>query len=88
MLPIATYAPPYALRSIIVILIVDAAEYAYNSLAPCRIIPLYSCLTPGKNPGTSTNVIIGILKASQKQTNLLALSLASQSIAPARVLVD
>lgn len=29
---------------------------------------LQNCL-PGRNPGTSTNVIIGILKASQNLTN-------------------
>lgn len=30
-------------------------------------------MIPGKNPGTSTNVITGILKASQKRINLAAL---------------
>ena len=34
------------------------------------MIPLCSCDTPGKKPGTSTKVTIGILKQSQNLTNL------------------
>ena len=45
-----------------------ASPYAYSSLAPCRMTPLYSWPVPGRNPGTSTNDTIGILKASQKRT--------------------
>ena len=49
-----------------------ASANAKRSLAPCFIIPLYSCEVPGTNPGTSTNVIKGILKQSQNLTNLAA----------------
>src|SRR5918992_1236523 len=45
-----------------------ASVNAYRSLAPCRMIPVYSCSVPGRNPGTSTNAISGMLKASQKRT--------------------
>ena len=39
---------------------------------------------PGKNPGTSTKVMIGILKASQKRTKRAALREALMSSTPAR----
>ncbi len=48
------------------------------------MIPPFSSLTPGINPGTSTNVNSGILKASQKRTNLPALTDASTFKAPAK----
>ena len=48
------------------------------------MIPPYSWDTPGKNPGTSTRVTIGILKASQKRTNLAAFLEESISRPPAR----
>src|SRR4030042_60641 len=38
---------------------------------------------PGIYPGTSTSVITGMLKQSQKRTNLAPLSAASTSMAPA-----
>ena len=41
-------------------------------------------LTPGRNPGTSSKVISGMLKASQKRTNRAALTEASISSTPAR----
>jgi len=40
---------------------------------------------PGKNPGTSTNVMIGILNESQKRTNLAAFTDASISRHPAKL---
>ena len=50
-------------------------EKANKSLAPCFIIPLYSWDVPGKNPGTSTKVIIGMLKQSQNLQHWLARTL-------------
>jgi len=47
------------------------------------MIPPYSWLVPGKNPGTSTKVIIGILNAFANLTNLAALTDASISKQPA-----
>ena len=35
-------------------------------------MPLNSCSVPGRKPGTSSNVRIGILNASQKRTNRAA----------------
>ena len=61
-----------------------ASVYANSSLEPCFIIPPYSCLVPGKKPGASTNVIIGILKQSQNLTNLAAFLDESISKQPAR----
>src|SRR6266516_3719777 len=78
------YAPPYALRVITVMRGTVASAYAYRSFAPWRMIPLYSCAAPGRNPGTSTNVRIGMLNASQNRTNREAFSLASMSSVPAR----
>ncbi|MCY1186417.1 hypothetical protein D9M73_272890 [compost metagenome] len=37
------------------------------------MMPPYSCEVPGMKPGTSTKVITGILKASQKRTKRAAL---------------
>lgn len=37
-------------------------------------MPLCSWPVPGRKPGTSTNVIIGMLKASQNRTNLAPLT--------------
>ena len=65
---ITQYAPPYDLRRITVTLGTVASPYANINLAPCVIIPAYSCPEPGKNPGTSTNVNTGMLKASQYYT--------------------
>lgn len=67
-----------------VILGTVASPYAYNNFAPCLIIPPYSWFEPGKNPGTSTNVINGILNESQNLTNLAALTDESISKQPAR----
>src|ERR1700721_2720501 len=44
------------------------------SLAPWRMIPRHSWVTPGRNPGTSTKVRIGMLNASQVLTNRAAFS--------------
>src|SRR2546421_311768 len=54
------------------------------SLAPRRMIPRHSWLTPGRKPGTSTKVRIGMLNASQVRTNRAAFSEASMSRQPAR----
>ena len=51
-----------------------ASEYAKSILAPCRMIPFFSCATPGMKPGTSTRVTIGMLNASQKRMKRVALS--------------
>src|SRR5699024_5396601 len=80
----ATYAPPKALRVITVILGTVASEYAYKILAPWRIIPPCSCVTPGKNPVTSSKVMREILKESQKRINRAILSLESISRLPAK----
>ena len=48
------------------------------------IIPPCSCFVPGKNPGTSTKVIIGILKQSQNLTNLAPFLEESISRHPAK----
>jgi hypothetical protein len=37
------------------------------------MMPPYSCEVPGMKPGTSTKVMTGILKASQKRTKRAAL---------------
>ena len=58
-----------------------ASPYANSSFAPCLITPPYSWDVPGKKPGTSTNVKIGISKASQNLTNraaFLELSISKQ----------
>ena len=60
-----------------------AWEYANSSFAPCLISPPYSCAVPGKNPGTSTKVTIGMPNASQKRTKRAALREASLSSTPA-----
>src|SRR5690349_25116450 len=61
-----------------------ASAYAYSSFAPRRMMPAHSWVTPGRKPGTSTNVRIGIEKASHVLTNLAAFSEASISRQPAR----
>jgi hypothetical protein len=45
--------------------------------------PPYSCAVPGRNPGTSTKVMMGISKQSQKRTKRAALREASESSTPA-----
>src|SRR5688572_4980544 len=45
--------------------------------------PPNSWRVPGRKPGTSTNVTIGMLNASQKRTNRAALRDASMSSTPA-----
>ncbi len=45
--------------------------------------PAYSCVVPGRKPGTSTKVRIGISKASQKRTKRAALRAESMSSTPA-----
>src|ERR1035437_7747275 len=54
------------------------------SLAPRLMIPRHSWLMPGRNPGTSTKVRIGMLNASQVRTNRAAFSDASMSRQPAK----
>ena len=48
--------------------------------------PPYSCAVPGRKPGTSTNVTMGMLNASQKRTKRAALREASESRTPARTM--
>ena len=45
-----SYAPPYALRVMTVILGTVASANAYSSLAPCRMIPPCSWAVPGRKP--------------------------------------
>ena len=78
------YAPPYALRVITVSFGTVASQNAKSSLAPCLMIPPYSCAVPGRKPGTSSNVTMGILKQSQKRTKRAPLSEALMSRHPAR----
>ena len=47
------------------------------------MMPPYSCAVPGRKPGTSSNVTIGMLNASQKRTKRAALIDASMSSTPA-----
>jgi hypothetical protein len=61
-----------------------ASAKANSSLAPWRMMPPYSCLVPGRKPGTSSKVTSGILKASQKRTKRAAFTDASMSSVPAR----
>ena len=81
-----SYAPPYAFLVIRVTFGVVASAYANKSFAPCLIIPPYSWAVPGIKPGTSTNVSMGILKASQNLTNLAAFLLESLSKQPAKTI--
>ena len=46
------------------------------------MMPPYSCCTPGRKPGTSTNVTSEMLNALQKRMNRLDLIDALMSIAP------
>jgi hypothetical protein len=71
---ITSYAPPYAFRVITVSLGTVASQYAYSSFAPWRMMPPCSCATPGRNPGTSTKVTIGMLKQSQNRMKRAALA--------------
>ena len=48
------------------------------------MIPPNSWAVPGRNPGTSSKVTSGMLKASQKRTKRAALTEASMSRQPAR----
>ena len=50
------------------------------------MIPPYSWLVPGRKPGTSTNEMIGMLKASQKRMKRAPLMEASMSSTPASAL--
>ena len=59
-----------------------AAEYAKSTFAPWRMMPPYSCCTPGRKPGTSTKVTSGMLKALQNRMNRAALSEALMSRTP------
>ena len=52
-------------------------------LAPWRITPPYSWSVPGRKPGQSTKVTIGMLYASQVRMKRAILSLASMLSAPA-----
>ena len=54
------------------------------SLAPRRMIPFHSWSAPGRKPGTSTKVRIGMLNASQVRTNRAAFSDALMSRQPAK----
>src|ERR1044072_65733 len=47
------------------------------------MMPVCSCSTPGRKPGTSTKVRTGTLKASQVRTKRAAFSLAAEAGAPA-----
>ena len=78
-----SYAPPYAFRVITVSFGTVASANAYRSFAPWRMIPPHSCAVPGRNPGTSTNVTSGTLKASHVRTKRAALTEASMSRTPA-----
>ena len=50
------------------------------------MIPPYSWAVPGRKPGTSTKVITGMLKASQKRTKRAAFFDESMSRQPARTI--
>ena len=65
LLLITMYAPPYAFLMSTLIFGTVASAYAYINFAPCRIMPPYSCVVPGMNPGTSMKVTSGMLKASR-----------------------
>jgi hypothetical protein len=60
-----------------------ASPKANRSFAPCLMMPPNSCPVPGRNPGTSTSVRIGISKASQNRTKRAALRALSMSRQPA-----
>src|SRR3546814_3823110 len=47
------------------------------------MMPLNSCAVPGRKPGTSTKVTIGILKQSQNRTKRAALMEEAMSRQPA-----
>ena len=84
LLPIAMYAPPYALPTMQVIFGTVASQYAKSSLLPCLIMPLCSWSVPGRYPGVSTSVTIGMLKESQNRIKRAVLVDELMSRAPAR----
>ena len=61
-----------------------ASAQAKSILAPCFIKPLNSQLLPGRKPGTSAKVTIGILNALQKRIKRDDFRDASISRHPAR----
>src|SRR5919198_5825788 len=84
LLPMAMYAPPYALPIMHVTLGTVASQYANSSLLPCLMIPLCSWSAPGRYPGVSTSVTIGMLNASQNLMKRAALLDEFISKAPAK----
>ena len=60
-----------------------ASVYAYINFATWRMIPPHSWAVPGRNPGTSSKVTSGMLKASQQRTNRAPLTEESMSSTPA-----
>src|SRR4029434_8039294 len=56
-----TYAPPYPLRVMICTRGTVASQYAYSSLAPCRMIPPYFWSVPGGYHGMQHNGTHGLL---------------------------
>ena len=60
-----------------------ASAKANSSFAPWRMMPPYSCTVPGRNPGTSSKVTSGMLKASQNRTKRAPFTDASMSSVPA-----
>jgi len=64
---------------------VASAKAQEAILAPCLMMPAEFLLgAREKNPGTSSKVIKGMLKASQKRTKRCALTEALMSRTPAR----
>ena len=63
-----------------------ASAKAYSSFAPCLMMPPCSWAVPGRNPGTSTKVTMGMLKQSQNRTNRAALIEHAMSRQPARTI--
>ena len=84
LLAMTQYAPPYAFRVITVTFGTVASANAYSSFAPLRMMPPHSCTVPGRNPGTSSKVTSGMLKASQNLTKRAPFTDASMSRQPAR----
>ena len=70
-------------RNVTVTLGTVASQYAKSSFAPWVMTPPYSWVVPGRKPGTSTRVTIGMLNASQKRMKRAALRLALMSSTPA-----
>ena len=61
-----------------------AQIFTYYKQKTPQIIIRLTCTVPGRKPGTSTKVTIGMLKESKKRTNLAALIEESMSKQPAR----